>query len=114
MHRTNIVQAALGATITVPTLEGDVEIEVPEGTQTGDVVPLKGKGVPHLGARNRRGDQLVTIVVETPRSLSDDQRTLLEALSESMGDDGSGPGTDADTDDKGWFNKLKDSLAGTE
>ena len=112
VHRTNIAQAALGATITVTTLEGEVEIEVPAGTQTGDVVRLKGKGVPHLGSRNRRGDQLVTIVVETPRSLSDDQRALLEALSSTMGNADSGPGTNGDT--KGWVDRLKDSMSGLE
>ena len=51
------------------TLDGDMEIEVPAGAQTGDVVRLRGRGVPHLGAQSRRGDQLVTLVVETPRGL---------------------------------------------
>ncbi len=110
IHRINVAQAALGAKIVVPTLEGDIEIEVPHGTQTGDVVPLKGRGVPHLGARNRRGDQLVTMVVETPRSLSDEQRALLEALSSTMGDSGSGP--DAEDDDRGWFDRLRESITG--
>ena len=112
LHKTNIAQATLGATISVPTLEGDAEVEIPEGTQTGDMVRLKGKGVPHLGSRNRRGDQLVTIVVETPRSLSDEQRALFEQLSSSMGDYGSGP--DSDTDGKGWVDRLRDTLSGPE
>ena len=102
VHRVNIAQAALGATVTTPTLDGDVEVEAPPGTQTGDVVRLKGRGVPHLGAQNRRGDQLVTLVVETPRALTQEQRALLEALSETM--DAGGPGPD--DDDRGWFERL--------
>ena len=110
VHRVNVAQAALGATVETPSLDGDVEIEVPVGTQTGDVVRLKGRGVPHLGAESRRGDQLVTLVVETPRSLTQEQRALLEALSETM--DAGGPGPDASDGGRNWFDRLKDSIAG--
>jgi molecular chaperone DnaJ len=110
VHRVNVAQAALGATVETPTLDGDVEIEVPAGAQTGDVVRLKGRGVPHLGAQSRRGDQLVTLVVETPRALTQEQRALLEALSETMAT--GGPGPDGMEEDRGWFDRLKDSIAG--
>jgi molecular chaperone DnaJ len=106
----SITQAALGITVRVPTLEGEAEIEIPQGTQTGGVIRLKGKGVPHLGRRKQRGDQLVTIVVETPQTLTDEQRRLLLELSKSFDDDG----TDAAREDKGWFDNVKDSLSGNE
>ena len=109
-HSVNIAQAALGATFKVPTLEGDAEIGIPQGTQTGDVVRLKGKGVPRLGSGNQRGDLIATIIVETPRSLNDDQRRLLWELARSFGDDGTAGGDE----DKGWFKKVKDTLGGDE
>ena len=106
----NIAQAALGSTLVVPTLEGEAEIVIPQGTQTGDVIRLKGEGVPHLGSRNRRGDQLITIVVETPKSLTDEQRQLLQELADSFGENGS----DGSVDDKNWFDKLRDTLGSPE
>ena len=112
VQRVNMAQAALGATVETPTLDGDVEIEVPAGTQTGDVVRLRGSGVPHLGAQGRRGDQLVTLVVETPRSLTQEQRALLEALSETM--DGGRFGPDGIEDGRGWFDRLRDSISSAE
>ena len=112
VHRVNVAQASLGSTVETPTLDGDVEIDVPAGTQTGDVVLLKGRGVPHLGAQRRRGDQLVTLVVETPRALTQEQRALLEALSETM--DGGGPGPGDDENGRGWFDRLKDSIVNSE
>ena len=106
----NIAQAALGSKLVVPTLEGEAEIVIPQGTQTGDVIRLKGDGVPHLGSRNCRGDQLITIIVETPKSLTDEQRQLLQELSDSFGENGS----DGSDDDKNWFDKLKDTLGSPE
>lgn len=100
----NFPQAALGAKITVPTLEGDTEIEIPSGTQTGQIFRLKGRGVPHLRGQ-QRGDQLVSISVRTPNELTDEQKDLLEKLGNSFGD--SLPNPD---DDKGWLGKIKDSL----
>ena len=102
----NIAQAALGVTLEVPTLEGEAEVVIPQGAQTGDVIRLKGEGVPHLGRRNQRGDQLVTVVVETPRSLTPEQRALLEQLAKSLGDNG----TDAGDHDESWFDKLKNTF----
>lgn len=70
------VQAALGAELEVPTLDGKVKYTIPEGTQTGTVFRLKGKGIPML-RRSGRGDQYVKVVVETPTHLSQKQKDLL-------------------------------------
>jgi molecular chaperone DnaJ len=105
----NVAAAALGTTLKVPTLDGEADVEVPPGTQTGDVIRLRGDGVPYLGRENQRGDHLITMVVQTPRRLDENQRRLLQELSESLGDSGS-----VDDDDKGWFDKFKDSIGGTE
>ena len=70
-------QAALGAEIDVPTLEGKVKLKIPAGTQSGKVLRLKGKGIVDLHGYGR-GDQLVKVVVETPSSLTSRQRELLE------------------------------------
>ena len=75
--------AALGTTVTVPTLDGEEEIEVPAGTQPGTVVTLRGRGMPSIG-RGRRGDQQVVLNVVVPRKLSGRQRELLEELRESL------------------------------
>jgi molecular chaperone DnaJ len=75
--------AALGTTVTVPTLDGDEEIEVPAGTQPGAVVTLRGRGMPTIG-RGRRGDQQVVLNVVIPRNLTDRQSELLEELRASL------------------------------
>jgi molecular chaperone DnaJ len=75
--------AALGTTVTVPTLDGDEEVEVPAGTQPGTVVTLRERGMPTIG-RGRRGDQQVVLNVVIPRNLSDRQRELLSELRESL------------------------------
>ena len=72
-------QAALGAEIQVPTLEGDHTLKVPEGTQTGTTFKVKNKGVPVLNGRGR-GDLFVEVKVQTPSKLSKRQRELLEEL----------------------------------
>ncbi|MBV8063943.1 MAG: molecular chaperone DnaJ [Actinobacteria bacterium] len=72
-----ITQAALGATMTVPTLDGEHEIELEPGTQPGQIVVLRGRGMPALQSWGR-GDQRVLVNVLVPRNLSDEQRTLLE------------------------------------
>ena len=106
----NIAQAALGLTLDVPTLQGDEEIEIPRGTQSGDVIRLRDKGIPHLRNKRTRGDQLVTVIVETPKSLTDEQRELLMQLAETF-DDGSIPYHERP---EGWFDKLKQSLGADE
>lgn len=83
----NVAQAALGDKIDVPTLDGDVEMSIPHGTQTGKVFRLRGKGVPRLrsdGSSSSRGDQLVYITVEVPTKLSERQRELFEELAGTM------------------------------
>lgn len=82
----SVSQAALGTRITVPTLEGQEEIEVPAGTQPGTVVTLRGHGMPSLG-RNRKGDQRVVLNVIVPRNLKPDQRELLERFDGTLTDD---------------------------
>ena len=76
--------AALGASVTVPTLDGDEPIEIPAGTQPGSVITLRGKGMPSL-RRGRRGDQRVLVNVVIPRKLSADQREMLERFQETLG-----------------------------
>lgn len=75
-------QAALGAEIEVPTLRGSAALEIPPGTQPGDVLRLSGEGIPHLGS-DRRGDQLVQIHVWVPSRLTTEERSHVEALAES-------------------------------
>jgi len=79
----SFTQAALGAEIQVPTLDGTVTYDIPEGTQTGTTFTLREKGIPVLNSR-RRGDQRFTVVVETPTRLSREQKELLQQLDESM------------------------------
>jgi molecular chaperone DnaJ len=78
-------QAALGAQVDVPTLEGKVRMRVPSGTQSGRVFRLRGKGIPR-GEGGARGDQHVRVVVETPTELTPRQRELLEQLAREGGD----------------------------
>jgi molecular chaperone DnaJ len=75
--------AAVGATLEVPTLEGSVSIEIPPGTQPGEVLTLRGQGMPGL-RRGRRGDLRVVVNVVVPRRLSAEQRELLERLNETL------------------------------
>ena len=77
----SFTQAALGAELEVPTLEGKVRYTIDEGTQTGTTFRLKGKGIPYVGGKNR-GDQFVTVVVETPSRLNREQKNLLKKLEE--------------------------------
>ena len=70
----------------MPTLDGETKLKVPQGSQTGTVFRLKGKGFPHL-RRGGRGDQLVTLFVVTPKSLTEKQRQLLRDLANSLGPD---------------------------
>jgi molecular chaperone DnaJ len=78
--------AALGTSVSVPTLDGDEEVDVPAGTQPGTVVTLRGKGMPAIGRRGR-GDQQVVLNVVIPRKLTARQRELLGELGESLTED---------------------------
>ena len=76
----SFTQAALGATIQVPTLDGMVDYEIPEGTQTGREFILRDKGIPEVGNSRRRGNERFTVVVETPTHLTREQKELLRQL----------------------------------
>ncbi len=80
----SFAQAALGAVIDVPTLDGKVEMKVPAGTQSGTLFRLRGKGA---GGKSGRGDAHVRVMVETPAKLSDRQRTLLQEIEGSLSPD---------------------------
>jgi molecular chaperone DnaJ len=97
-----VTQAALGATVSVPTLEGDVELTFEPGTQPGQVQVLRGRGLPVLQGFGR-GDQRVLVNVAVPRHLSEEQRRLLEQFDQLS--------TDATYDSsEGFFEKLKSAF----
>ncbi len=80
----SFAQAALGAEVEVPTLDGKVKYSIPEGTQTDTVFRLRGKGIPYLRGGGR-GDQYVTVRISTPKNLSREQKELLRKFDESVG-----------------------------
>ena len=96
----NIAQAALGADIEVPTLEGPYSLKIPEGTQTGAQFRLRHKGVTVLNGSGR-GDLYVHVDVKVPSKLSREQRKLLEQLRDTLPVDNSPA-------EKGIFEKVKD------
>ena len=94
----SFVQAALGDTIAVPTLEGSRNLEIPKGTQPGDVFYFHGEGIPSLRTR-KRGDQIIQVMIKTPTGLSKKQEDLLREFARL---------------EKGKFsNKLKGMLRGS-
>lgn len=104
-----IVQAALGAEIKVPTLEGTATLKVPEGTQTHTTFRMRGQGITHLRGSGR-GDMHVKLVVVTPSKLNDEQRQALKNFAKVCGQDNYKPSAKAK--DKGIFERLWDSLTG--
>ncbi len=92
----SFTDAALGATVEVPTLDGKVKYEIPEGTQPGTIFRFKGKGIPYL-KRSGRGDQYITVNVEVPKHLSAKQKELLREFAGL-----------SKTKSKGFFDKKKD------
>jgi molecular chaperone DnaJ len=90
-------QAALGAEIKVKTLDGEEDLKIPAGTQTGTVFRIKSKGMPALGGRGR-GDMFVAVTLITPKSLTKEQRKLLEQLAEVE---------DADFQDASFMDKVR-------
>ena len=82
----SFAQAALGAEIEVPTLDGKVKFEIPEGTQTGREFILRDKGIPEINNPRRRGNHRFTVVVETPTHLTKEQKDLLRQLDGSLED----------------------------
>jgi len=92
-------QAALGAELEIPTIDGKVKYSIPEGTQSGSTFRLKGKGVPGMGGRPR-GDQYVTVYIETPRNLTREQKAALRKFSDLLGEKNY-------EGDKSFFGKFK-------
>ena len=92
-------QAVLGAELEIPTIDGKVKYTIPEGTQSGTTFRLKGKGIPGLNGRGR-GDQYVTVYIETPRNLNREQKEALKKFSESLGEKNY-------EEHKGFFGKFK-------
>lgn len=78
-------EAALGAKIKIPTLEGAIEYDIPEGTQTGTVFTLKNKGITAVNS-SKRGHIYAKVVIETPKNLSEDQKKKIRAFGESLGE----------------------------
>ena len=97
----NLVQATLGDTLMVPTLDGKVKYDIPEGTQPGSVFRLKGKGIQNIRSK-ARGDQLVRIIVDIPTKLNSEQREALLKFNSLMG--GSTP---TGEEKKGFFGKKR-------
>lgn len=97
----NIVQAALGDTVEVPTLDGSVAVTVPAGTQYGQTFRLPGKGMPHVRT-GRRGDQYVQVKVVVPKNLSEEQKSLLRKVGGQTGK--------PEKVSKGFFEKLRDVI----
>lgn len=103
----SFVTAALGGEVLINTVDGDVIYEVKPGTQTDTKVRLRGKGVPSLRNKQVRGDHYVTLVVQVPEKLNEDQKNSLRMFDEAM------KGISSDTKDKkkkGFMDKIKETL----
>ena len=96
------IQATLGAEVEVPTIDGKVRYSIPEGTQTGTTFRLRGKGVPSLRSKVR-GDQFVTVTIETPQNLNKEQKDALRKFGETVGENNY-------QQRKSFFQKLKDKM----
>ncbi len=81
-----VSEAILGAEVDVPTLEGNVKLEIPEGTQNGKVFTIPGKGVPYYNSPQRKGDLVVTVNIEIPKGLSEKQKEHIRAFAEASGE----------------------------
>ena len=92
-------QAVLGAELEIPTIDGKVKYTLPEGTQSGTTFRLKGKGIPSINGRGR-GDQYVTVYIETPKNLNKEQKEALKKFAETMGESNY-------EDQKKFFKKFK-------
>ncbi len=97
----SFVQATLGAKVEAPTIDGKVEITIPEGTQSGTTMRIKGKGMPQLRG-DGRGDEYVKVKVLTPKNLSERQKKLLREFEDGGSDEKNNP------ERKSFFDKLKD------
>jgi molecular chaperone DnaJ len=100
----NIAQAALGAEVEIPTVDGLAKLKIPTGTQPGKVLTLRSKGIPHLRG-NGRGDQKVIVNVEVPTRLNAEQRGLFEQLAKSLG-------SEVRPQERSFLDWLKETLGG--
>jgi molecular chaperone DnaJ len=101
--RITMIEAAVGTTVTVPTADGEVEVELPAGVQPGEVQVVRGRGMPSLQT-GRRGDLRVHLDVRIPRRLEPEQRRLLVELDGQIGED-------AYRDDEGgFFDRLRSAF----
>jgi molecular chaperone DnaJ len=98
---------ALGGEVSVPGIEGEHTVKVPESTQTGSTFRLRGKGLPDVSGRGH-GDLLVTIQAMTPKKLTREQKKLLEQLAATLPEHKVKPSAREDEEDKGIFGKVKD------
>lgn len=103
----NYPTLVLGGEIRVPTLDGEEPFTLPEGTQSGTTLRLRGRGMPDVSGRGR-GDLLVTVKVITPKKATKEQRRLLEQLAASLPKEKFEPTPVADQEDKGIFDRVKD------
>lgn len=103
----SFAQAALGAELEVPTLDGNVKYEIKDGTQTHTRFRLKGKGVPHIRNSKIRGDQYVTVVVDVPKKLNEKQKELLKEFSATFGEQVK---DFKDGKKKKWYDKVMDAF----
>ena len=103
----NFTTVALGGEIQVPTLDGSESVKVPEGTQTGTTLRLRGKGMPDVNGRGR-GDLFATVQVRTPRKLSKEQRRLLDDLAKVLPAEKFEPRQREDEDERNLFDRVKD------
>ncbi len=94
------VQAALGAELEAPSIDGKISYNMPEGTQPDTVFRIRGKGIPNLNGRGR-GDQFIKVKIEIPRNLTREQKDILRQFEETAGDAQFG-------EKKGFFEKMKD------
>jgi molecular chaperone DnaJ len=104
----NYTTLALGGEITIPSLEGEQTLKIPEGTQTGATFRLRGKGMSDVVAGRGRGDLLVTVKVVTPRKVTKEQRKVLEQLAEALPKEKFEPTPRDEHEDRGIFERVKD------
>jgi molecular chaperone DnaJ len=98
----SMIQAALGTTMAFSTLDGDETVSIPAGTNTGHVIRLRGRGVPHMRGRGR-GDLLVEVVVDTPTGLTKAQQEMLRRIAAERGEQVAPP-------DEGLMTRLRSAL----
>ena len=102
----NVSQAALGAEVIVPTIDGEEKLDIPSGTQPGEIFRLRGRGVPHIRGRGR-GDQIIITAVVVPTEMTADQRRLLTELDKTF-ENGAKPRENKH--EKGFFKQIRDVL----